>query len=125
MDAIVITWRELLLVVVAILAINVAEMLLLTRQGGERVWRFRRNVKNPDPPDLGPLTAEVATLRDEVERISAEIREMKTPTAASPYGQAIQYVRQGMDAGQIAANCGISRGEAELLVALHRSQNAT
>ncbi|WP_084658532.1 DUF2802 domain-containing protein [Chitinimonas taiwanensis] len=47
------------------------------------------------------------------------------PEAAEPaetaYAQAIRLAKQGMDSSAVAAGCGISRGEAELIVALYRA----
>ncbi len=42
-----------------------------------------------------------------------------TPSA-TPYNQAIELARQGMPAAEVATRCGISRSEAELIVALYR-----
>lgn len=39
---------------------------------------------------------------------------------ATPYNQAIELARQGMPAAEVATRCGISRSEAELIVALYR-----
>jgi hypothetical protein len=38
----------------------------------------------------------------------------------SPYNLAIQMARKGASANDVASGCGISRGEAELIVALYR-----
>ena len=39
----------------------------------------------------------------------------------SPYAQAIRLAQKGADASELAASCGISRGEADLIVAIYRS----
>ncbi|MCB5194789.1 DUF2802 domain-containing protein [Deefgea salmonis] len=39
----------------------------------------------------------------------------------SPYSHAIRLAQTGADAPEVAAACGISRGEADLIVAIYRS----
>jgi len=43
------------------------------------------------------------------------------PPVSTPYTLPVQYAREGLSAQEIASRCGISRGEAELLIALHRT----
>ncbi len=47
------------------------------------------------------------------------VPENKIPQA-TPYNQAIEFAKQGVLAGEIAQQCGISRSEAELIVSLYR-----
>lgn len=124
MEAIVITWRELLLLVCVILAIYIAEMLLLMRAGGG----LRK------PRWLGLITerqanaemlARIEALTQRVAALEARIpSESDAPplAATSPYHRSIQLAQQGLTAAQIAESCGISRGEAELIVSLHQTQ---
>ena len=123
MEALVITWRELLVVVIAVLAIYVAEVLLLLRWSGRRVSLWSRT-RSPAPRAqvLNALSLEIGELRSQVARLQAELERLKsaTPPAASPYNQAIQMARQGLSASEVSSGCGISRGEAELIVALYR-----
>jgi hypothetical protein len=65
---------------------------------------------------------EIAELRSQVARLQSELERLKsaTPSAISPYNQAIQMARQGLSASEVSSRCGISRGEAELIVALYR-----
>lgn len=77
--------------------------------------RSRRTV----PQDQRPAAAEMAELRAEVDRLKAEIRAMQTVRPnVSPYTQALGLAQQGFLAPDVAARCGITRGEAELLIAL-------
>jgi len=123
-EALVITWRELLVVAVTVLVIYVAEVLLLLRWSGRR----RLNLWTRNPPfaienqALNAVSLEVAELRKQVSRLQSEVDRIKsaTPPAVSPYNQAIQMARQGLSASEVASGCGISRGEAELIVALYR-----
>ena len=44
-------------------------------------------------------------------------------SADTPYGHAIRMAREGRAVAEVAGDCGISRGEAELIVALYRSSS--
>ena len=124
MEAFVVTWRELLVVVIAVLAIYVAELLLLlkwsAKPGLRRGKRGGRADGETAPNDA--LAGEVADLRKQVARLQGEVDKLQAapvPTV-SPYNLAIQMARQGANANDVASGCGISRGEAELIVALYR-----
>ena len=122
MEALVVTWRELLVVVIAVLAIYVAEMLLLLRWSGRKVSPWVRPETSSEGQALNAVSLEVAELRSQVTRLQGELDRLKsaTPSAVSPYNQAIQMARQGLSASEVSSRCGISRGEAELIVALYR-----
>jgi hypothetical protein len=47
------------------------------------------------------------------------------PPAASPYNQAIELIRQGASAVDVAERCGISRSEAELILSLYRNNSTS
>ena len=124
MEAFVVTWHELLIVVIAVLAIYVIELLLLMRWSGRRTLFPRKqeagvSAESRAAPDL---TSELAELRNQVARLQTEVERLKSVPAAlvSPYNLAIQMARQGASANDVASGCGISRGEAELIVALYR-----
>jgi hypothetical protein len=71
--------------------------------------------------EIGGLRAEVQTLREEQRR---EISQVKITQSASPfYSDAMQLATQGREAADISVLCGISRAEAELVVALARNDN--
>ncbi len=70
--------------------------------------------------EVGALRAEVSLLREEQRR---EISKVQVAQNASPfYSEAMQMALQGQDAAGISQLCGISRAEAELVVALARNQ---
>lgn len=80
------------------------------------------------------LEQEVAQLRDEVDSIRGELAALRqdllqevahfqAAQAVSPiYGDAMQMAAAGYDPAMIAERCGIARAEAELVVALAKSQ---
>lgn len=70
--------------------------------------------------EVDALRGEVAALRDELRQ---EISHVKATQTVSPlYSDAMQMATMGHDAATIAERCGIARAEAELVVALVRSQ---
>jgi hypothetical protein len=130
-ESLVITWRELLVVVIAVLVVYAAEVLLLLhwsgKQGGRprgllRPWRRTGHQASSDNQAVTSLSQELGELRRQVAQLQAELEKLKSPAppAVSPYNQAIQMARQGLSASEVASGCGISRGEAELIVALYR-----
>jgi len=158
MDSIIITWRELLLVLAAVLAVYVAEMLLLLRRGGNPGWRLwqRGAQAHAQARALAELRAQIEALRLETAQLRARLDASGTtgPTtpsgplagplygspsspgtglplggygpsdaadAPTPYGHAIRMAREGRAVAEVASDCAISRGEAELIVALYRS----
>ena len=80
------------------------------------------------------LAQDVAQLRDEVDSIRGELAALRqdlqqevahlhSAQAVSPvYGDAMQMAAAGYDPIMIADRCGIARAEAELVVALAKSQ---
>ena len=124
MEALVVTWRELLVVVIAVLAIYVAELLLLLRWSDKPgLRRGRRGAKaDAEAAPSDALAHELAELRKQVARLQGEVDKLQAAPVplVSPYNLAIQMARQGASANDVASGCGISRGEAELIVALYR-----
>lgn len=119
LESIVITWRELLMGALLIIAVYVAEVLLLTRSGkgsspnrgnaaGDR--RFQ------------DVELEISSLHSRLEKLQAEVEQLKAgqSTSVRPYGDAVKLAEEGMDVDQLAVNCGISQGEAELIIAVNR-----
>jgi len=86
--------------------------------------------------EVGGLRAEVLLLREEQRRLmevaevaaadvlpEEEIVEV-TSNVSPIYNDAMQYALQGHDAATISQNYGISRAEAELVVALVRNRES-
>lgn len=119
-ESIVVTWRELLLVGLIILTVYIAEMLLLMRGG------WLRGKKPAEVDEV--LRDELEILRQRLDALEQRLNPGQTEpepeparkTDASPYNRAIQMARQGFDAARISERCGISRGEADLIVTMHK-----
>jgi predicted RNase H-like nuclease (RuvC/YqgF family) len=132
LESFVITWRELLLVAVLVLAVYIAEMLLLMRSAKPRGWRIWKRGEEAHAQaqvqaknrEVQSLELEFALLHEQVDKLQKELEQLKAQQAAvTPYTHAIQMAQQGLNVNEVAASCGISRGEAELIVALHRNQS--
>lgn len=83
----------------------------------------------------GALEQEVSQLREEVDAIRGELAALRSDmlhelahlrasqTVSPIYGDAMQMAVSGYDPAAIAERCGIARAEAELVVALAKSQD--
>jgi hypothetical protein len=106
------------------------------------VWLWRRQQKQkmspafpqalPDAgerPQDGQLMAEIERLRAQVSRLGQEVEALKASRASTSqqanYTQAIEMARQGQPVVEVANRCGISRAEAELIVAMHGGKDNT
>lgn len=74
------------------------------------------------------MEAEIRQLREQMTatdlatlEVNALFDEVNHPEDTSPYAKAIQLVNQGYGADAVAAQCGISRGEADLIISLYKS----
>ncbi|BCB27278.1 hypothetical protein SKTS_21640 [Sulfurimicrobium lacus] len=127
MESLVITWRELLIIVAVVLAVYVAEMLLLLRskRGGRR-WKSDAASAEPRldalESEIEQVHAQLLHFKEQLDKLEAAPPPQANAPSSSPYSQAIQLAKQGADVSEVAANCGISRGEAELIVAMHRAK---
>ncbi|MFC4161605.1 DUF2802 domain-containing protein [Chitinimonas lacunae] len=123
MNGISITWTQLLFAAGVVIAIYVAELLLFLTKSRRRPAEDNADLL----ADLDTLRDEVAVLRRELAALRARVEEQagdsRQTEPESAYSQAIRLARQGLDSAAVAAGCGISRGEAELIVALYRASN--
>lgn len=96
--------------------------------------REERPVRSSEQFERQRLEQEVFQLRDEVDTLRGELAALRqdmlrefahlqAAQAVSPiYGDAMQMAVAGYDPAVIAERCGIARAEAELVVALAKSQ---
>ena len=119
MEGILITWRELLIGALLILGVYVAEVFLLTRSG-----KGLGSNRSDEARERGlqELELEISNLHGRLEKLQLEVEQLKTNQSNSvrPYGEAVKMAEDGMEVDQLAANCGISQGEAELIIAVNR-----
>lgn len=110
------TGRELLLAVILASLVYLLE-----------VWIFSRRGKGKSPP---PFDTRVTALEAEIEALKQRLQalEDQPPTGSSldsraaTYADAQRMAREGAAALEMASSLGISRGEAELIIALQRAE---
>jgi hypothetical protein len=84
---------------------------------------FMPQVRPGVEADLLALRGDLARLSNQVAEVREDVELLKASRNVSPlYGEAMGLAQQGHDARSIAGRCGISIGEAELVVALSRKE---
>ncbi|RMD02219.1 DUF2802 domain-containing protein [Aquitalea palustris] len=71
---------------------------------------------------------QISALQRDMARLMARLEQQSRnsePAVLSPYNQAIEMIKQGMPASEVAMQCGISRSEAELIVSLYRNNSTS
>ena len=90
-----------------------------------RPWRLGRT---PDTRDHVPQLLAARLAWQAGARADALAKELdairRGPKSSGQYREAVEMAEQGLEAGAVADSCGISRAEADLIVALYRSRNA-
>lgn len=128
MDGLTLSLRELFIAVILATVIYLLETLVFARRrrrkaAAERIEPIVAGTAT-SPEVVAGLHAEIARLRTRIEalerQMAAQQARREEDTVLSPYAQATQLARQGLSATDLCARCGISRGEAELIVALHQ-----
>lgn len=74
---------------------------------------------------ISRLQADMHQLAERVESPRRSSSQMEMSLASTPYNQAIELVKQGLSANDVAERCGISRSEAELIVSLYRNNSTS
>ena len=107
-----------------------------TRRSAARVRLMEKQLKQARN-DLKALTTasvgvggRVLELERRLRRLAAEQQQPKQEvdiyeSANQPYDHAIDLAKQGMEVGEIATMCGISRNEAELIQMMNRFKQAS
>ena len=107
-------WLEFFIGALVLTTVNVVVVYWLNRS--------KRRARLAGDTQRETLRAEMEMLRDENAKLrSALAKPVEERPAVSPYSRAIEMARNGDEINNIAGACGITRGEAELIVALHRS----
>lgn len=120
MDALVITWRELLIAVILASLIYLLEAAIFSRRRRTRA----EPAADPAMTEITRLREELAALRQRMDAVESRLAAAVTerPEENTPYGRAVRLAREGLTAQELASRCGISRGEAELIIALNRAE---
>ncbi|WP_297574223.1 DUF2802 domain-containing protein [uncultured Deefgea sp.] len=125
----VITWPQLFY----------ASLIVVLFYIGELLYFFFKQKKSNAQFLIQQQNSEILALKQDLELIKIRLAAVAAsiPTDAntsqdnlssliqqdpeSPYAHAIRLAQTGADAPEVAAACGISRGEADLIVAIYRS----
>lgn len=144
MNGVTITWEMLLVAVVVATVVYLLESALFARRRKSTAPPEAMRDLDLDVEGLHRRVLELErTLREVREQINAcktewdaardalqeAIRDVpQAPPAQepklpdTPYAQAVQLARQGVSPKELARRCGITNGEAELIVALNRGE---
>ena len=120
-------WLLLIGAVVALLAFLLVFLLLRLRLREEEGERLRQEVQRLRD-DLGALCSgavgvseRVARIEQKLQRVSERQEQMGSTTPESqPYDQAVELARKGASAEELVKQCGLTKGEADLVVMMHR-----
>jgi len=122
MNGIIVTWPQLAFIALIVAFIYIAELLLFIKKTAQFKPKPQR-----DTVDRQSLNNELSIFKQELHQLREQVAKLEQHEEAVPmesaYRQAIKLAKQGMDSAAVAAGCGISRGEAELIVALYRAAN--
>lgn len=120
LGTITLTWSQVLIIVVVALGIYVIELLAFMRAARRQVAQEQRSAAS-----LESLSADLGLLRERLDEMHSVVEGMRRmPQSSGQYREAVEMAERGLDAGAVAESCGISRAEADLIVALHRSRAA-
>lgn len=121
----VVTWAHLVWILVGIACLYAFEIWLVLKRGRQSeeehgsVELLRRQFEGAQ--------REIQALKSRLDKQESDLQEffsqpVKTDPQAvnTPYRRAIELARGGTPAAEVAVRCGLSRSEAELIVALYR-----
>jgi hypothetical protein len=118
LSTITLTWTQVLIVVLAAIGLYVLELLGFMRAARRHAAQERRTQER-----LEALQADLARMLERVDDLGATVEGLRrTPQTSGQYREAVEMAERGSDAGAVAESCGISRAEADLIVALYRSR---
>ncbi|MBI3143691.1 MAG: DUF2802 domain-containing protein [Pseudogulbenkiania sp.] len=100
---------------------------------GVVLWQYRQiRALKVDAIYLDALQQQISRLQADLHQLADRVEQRRRPSitadaqlANSPYNQAIELVKQGLSAHDVAERCGISRSEAELIVSLYRNNSTS
>jgi hypothetical protein len=120
LGTITLTWAQVFVIALAAIGLYVIELALFMRAAGRQAERERLTSQR-----LDTMAAELSTLQERADAIGKELDAIRRgPQSSGQYREAVEMAEQGLEAAAVADRCGISRAEADLIVALYRSRNA-
>jgi len=134
MNSIVITWQQLLYISLVLLLFYAATLWVFLRKSSRNRASSRQenDVQAELKDEIHHLRREMETLKVRMAALLVHSTSDSTSTVGphgavddTPYSQAIRMAQQGVDADKVSESCGISRGEADLIVALYRTSGSS
>jgi hypothetical protein len=120
------------LTAVALLGLFLQGKMLLRMQRGQtelaEKLELARDCLHQTEQELGALCSASAGVGDHLVKLEQQVRrtverqnllELRA-SGERPYAQASQLINKGADIDELVDTCGLTRGEAELLVMMHR-----
>lgn len=110
--------------------ITVFLLLVTLAACGYLYWRIEQLENRRDSLTamyLDQQQQQISTLQRDLARLMARLEQQSRtePASLSPYNQAIEMIKQGIAASEVALQCGISRSEAELIISLYRNNSTS
>ncbi|WP_028454377.1 DUF2802 domain-containing protein [Chitinilyticum litopenaei] len=121
MQPLVISWVHLLYVLLFILVLYVGQLLFFYRKLQLRQYCLELNKR------VVQLEDEVHALEQRLQGLqlglmaSAEVQIREEEISDTPYARAIKLAKAGTEVDVLIRECGLSRGEADLIMALYRA----
>jgi len=120
LGTITLTWEHVFVIALAAIGLYVVELLLFMRSASRQAARERVNTER-----LEATATALSALQERADALGKELDAIRRgPRSSGQYREAVEMAEQGLDASAVADSCGISRAEADLIVALYRSRNA-
>ena len=120
LSTITLTWPQVLVIALAAIGLYVIELVLFMRATSRQAERERLTSQR-----LEAMAAELGALQERADALAKELDAIRRgPKSSGQYREAVEMAEQGLEASAVADSCGISRAEADLIVALYRSRSA-
>ena len=120
LGTITLTWAQVAVVALAAIGLYVIELVLFMRAASRQAERERLTSQR-----LEAMANAVSALQERADALTKELDAIRRgPKSSGQYREAVEMAEQGLEAAAVADSCGISRAEADLIVALYRSRNA-
>ena len=120
LSTITLSWAQVFVIALAAIGLYVIELVLFMRAMSRQTERERLVGER-----LETMAKELSALHERAEALGKELDAVRRgPKSSGQYREAVEMAEQGLEAGAVAESCGISRAEADLIIALYRSRSA-
>ncbi|MCC7079780.1 MAG: DUF2802 domain-containing protein [Burkholderiales bacterium] len=114
------TWSQVAVVALLAIGLYVVELFAFMRATRRQAEQERSARERLDAQGT-----EIDALRERIDGLETAIDSLRRmPQTSGQYREAVDMAERGADAAAVAESCGISRAEADLIVALYRSRAA-